>query len=184
MRPRPWGQGRKSASHPCLRFSSQPRGGCSPGNSFCRAAGTVDERRLAPVRTAMRAADRQSPSNATPPKFTRAGATYRRAAAHRVTAGRDRLPNTAHTQREAPMIVSTIAGASFFLTLEPAAVQLVSTRTTVASAVSCSRAGRVGAPCRAATAAGSLPAACSAGASAAASVPSAGGITTGSGSSR
>jgi hypothetical protein len=48
-RPRPWGQGTQSASHPCLRFSSRPRGGRSPGNSSGWLLSTAGERRLAPA---------------------------------------------------------------------------------------------------------------------------------------
>jgi len=55
---------------------------------------TAGERRLAPV-IASRAADRQSRSNVTPPKFTRAGALHERSTANRVTARREGLPNTA-----------------------------------------------------------------------------------------
>lgn len=35
------------------------------------------------------------------------------AAAHRVTAGRESLPNTARLRREAPMTAPAVAGASF-----------------------------------------------------------------------
>ena len=110
-RPRPWGQGPESASHPCLRLSSRPRGGRSPGNSSGWLLSTAGERRLAPV-TASRAADRQSRFNVTPPRFTRAGTLHERTAANRVTAGRDSLPNTARPQCEAPLTAPAVVGAS------------------------------------------------------------------------
>src|SRR5215207_937016 len=85
--------------------------GRSPGNSSGWLLSTAGERRLAPV-TASRAADRQSRSNVTPPRFTRAGALQERSAANRVTAGRDSPPNTARPQREAPLTAPAVTGAS------------------------------------------------------------------------
>jgi hypothetical protein len=48
-----------------------------------------------------------------PPRFERDGALAWLAAANRVTAGRERLPNTAHRQQEAPMTAQAVAGGSF-----------------------------------------------------------------------
>src|SRR5215203_2481777 len=85
--------------------------GRSPGNSSGWLLSTAGERRLAPV-TASRAADRQSRSNVMPPRFTRVGTLLERTAANRVTAGRERLPNTADPQCEAPPTAPAVVGAS------------------------------------------------------------------------
>ena len=101
---------------------------------------TAGERRLAPV-IASRAADRQSRSNVMPPRFTRAGALHERAAANRVTAGRESLPNTALPQCEAPLTAPAVAGASpcdsrrCSGSLHPAARRVTRPRVDVASAV-------------------------------------------------
>ena len=77
------------------------------GPRVCRTnAGSLQNR------SATRAADRPSRSNATPPRFTRCREPLGLAAAHRVTAGRDSPPNTAYPRTEAPMTAPAVAGAS------------------------------------------------------------------------
>ena len=70
------------------------------------------------ISSAMRAADRPSRSNAMSPRFARSGKPLWIADAHRVTAGRESLPNTAHPRREAPMTAAAVAGASLMVYLK------------------------------------------------------------------
>ena len=84
------GTGIRLASLPAVLLLLTPWGTFTR-NSSDWLLSTADERRLAPV-IASRAADRQSRFNVMPPRFTRAGALQQRAAANRVTAGRDSLP--------------------------------------------------------------------------------------------
>jgi hypothetical protein len=76
---------------------------------------------------ARRAADRQSRTNAMPPRFTRVSKPQWLVAVYRVTAGRDSLPNTARLHDEAPMTALAVAGASFVARIEPWAPALTPT---------------------------------------------------------
>ena len=115
VRPRPWGQGTESPRVPACGSPLDPVGDVHPGTRPTSLRAPRTNAGSLRMTIARRAADRQSHSNVTAPRFTRRGKTYCPAAAHRVPAGREGPLDTAHGQREAPTTALAVIGASHFL---------------------------------------------------------------------